>query len=180
MASNLLKNLKKQKVFDKSETDKRVLQEALQGLLETNYFSIFQKHNNFIFMDWNGIPSDPNEVYCDNEIIYLRPNTGRSITILIIPNRVGYFNRSLTVRICPAMTTVNSESSEEEQHKTLIKSEYLCSKLWFEYNCSTPEIDWYNIVNLTERIIYAGEEYNFNMLFTNISPLEASCTLMSL
>lgn len=171
MASNLLKNLKKQKVFDKSETDKRVIQEALQGLLETNYFSIFQKHNNFIFMDWNGIPSDPNEVYCDNEIIYLRPNTGRSITILVIPNRVGYFNRSLTVRICPAMAPANSESSEDQQHRTLIKSDYLCSKLWFEYNCCTPEIDWYNIVNLTERTIYAGEEYNFNMLFTNISPV---------
>ncbi|XP_034101229.1 uncharacterized protein LOC117565950 isoform X2 [Drosophila albomicans] len=168
MASRLLKDLKKQKVFDKSETDKRVIQEALQNLLETNYFSIFQKHNNFIFMDWNGIPSDPNEVYCDNEIIYLRPNTGRSITILIIPNRVGYFHRSLTVRICPTMPPGDSESSEDHQ-KTLIKSEYLCSKLWFEYNCSTPEIEWYNIVNLTELTIYAGEEYNFNMLFSNVS-----------
>ncbi|KAH8361013.1 hypothetical protein KR093_010871, partial [Drosophila rubida] len=168
MASRLLKDLKQQKVFDKSETDKRVIQEALQGLLETNYFSIFQKHNNFIFMDWNGIPSDPNEVYCDNEIIYLRPNTGRSITILIIPNRVGYFHRSLTVRICPTMPAGETETSEEHQ-KTLIKSEYLCSKLWFEYNCATPEIEWYNIVNLTELTVYAGEEYNFNMLFSNVS-----------
>ncbi|KAH8266486.1 hypothetical protein KR044_004226, partial [Drosophila immigrans] len=168
MASRLLKDLKKQKVFDKSETDKRVIQEALHGLLESNYFSIFQKHNNFIFMDWNSIPSDPNEVYCDNEIIYLRPNTGRSITIMIIPNRVGYFHRSLTVRICPTMPPGDTESSEDHP-KTLIKSEYLCSKLWYEYNCATPEIEWYNIVNLTEMIIYAGEEYNFNMLFSNVS-----------
>ncbi|EDW13046.2 uncharacterized protein Dmoj_GI18006 [Drosophila mojavensis] len=169
MASQLLKNLKKQKIFDKSETDKRVIQEALTSLLNTNYFNIMKTHNNFIFLDWNAIPSYPAEVYCDNEIIYLRPNTGRSITILIVPNRVGYFHRSLTVRICPAIPLASSESSDDQQMKMLIKSEFLCSKLWFEYTCSTPDIIWESFVDLTDRIMYAGEEYNFEMEFENAS-----------
>ncbi|XP_030565461.1 uncharacterized protein LOC115765868 isoform X2 [Drosophila novamexicana] len=169
LATHLLKTLKRQKIFDKSETDKRVIHEALSSLLETNYFSIMKKHNSFIFLDWNAIPSDPNEVYCDNEIIYLRPNTGRSITILVIPNRVGYFHRSLSVRICPATPMDTSESTDEQQLKTLIRSEFLCSKLWFEYNCCTPDITWENCVDLTGRIIYAGEEYSFDMEFWNTS-----------
>ncbi|XP_068141752.1 uncharacterized protein [Drosophila tropicalis] len=170
MAAHLLTNLKKQKIFDKSETDKRVIQEALQSLLNTKYFSVFTKHNNFIFMDWNAIPSDPQEVYCDNEIIYLRPNTGRSITILIIPNKVGYFHRSLTVRICPALPSNSPDSSEDHLNdRILIKSDFLCSKLWFEYNCCVPEIEWDNLVDLTRRVIYAGESYDFDMKFLNLS-----------
>ncbi|XP_030384254.1 uncharacterized protein LOC115631593 [Scaptodrosophila lebanonensis] len=168
LAGQLLSNLKKQKIFEKSETDKRVIQEALQGLLNAKYFSQFTKHNNFIFMDWNSIPSDPQEVYCDNEIIYLRPNTGRSITILIIPNKVGYFHRSLTVRICPAVSK-SDDNSSEELSKMFIKSEFLCSKLWFEYNCCTPDIEWVNSVDLRNQIIYAGEDYDFDMTFTNTS-----------
>ncbi|ALC39538.1 CG15824 [Drosophila busckii] len=168
LASHLLKNLKKQKIFDKSETDKRVIQETLREMLNTKYFNIFSKHNNFIFMDWNALPSDPREIYCDNEVIYLRPNTGRSITILIVPNRVGYFHRSLTVRICPAVP-LPSESSEDQQHNTLIESKYLCSKLWYEFNCCIPDIEWINFVDLTERVIYAGEEYYFDMVFSNPS-----------
>ncbi|KAH8409413.1 hypothetical protein KR222_002720, partial [Zaprionus bogoriensis] len=169
MATQLLKALKKQKIFDKSETDKRVIQEAMLGLMHLSYFSDFTKHNNFIFMDWNAIPSDPKEIYCDDEIIYLRPNTGRSITILIIPNRTGYYHRSLTVRICPAMPMPGSESSDNGQLKSLIKSEFMCSKLWFEYYCCTPEIDWQNCVDLTYRITYAGEEYTFDIPFSNLS-----------
>ncbi|XP_033235264.1 uncharacterized protein [Drosophila pseudoobscura] len=169
LASHLLTNLKKQKIFDKTETDKRVIQEALHGLINTKYFSIFTKHNNFIFMDWNAIPSDPREVYCDNEIIYLRPNTGRTITILLIPNQVGYFHRALNVRICPSVLS-NSGSSEDHQSvKTLIKSDFLCSKLWFEYNCVTPEIEWTNMVDLSPRTVYAGEKYEFDMSFYNRS-----------
>ncbi|KAH8412221.1 hypothetical protein KR009_000536, partial [Drosophila setifemur] len=170
MASHLLTHLKKQKIFDKSETDRRVIQEALVGMLNTKYFSVFSKHNNYIFMDWNAIPSDPREVYCDNEIIYLRPNTGRSITILLIPNKVGYYHRSLSVRICPALQPQGPESSEDHPvTRTLIKSEFLCSKLWFEYNCVAPEIIWSNMVDLTQRTIYAGEEYEFDMHFSNRS-----------
>ncbi|SPP79109.1 uncharacterized protein LOC117582439 [Drosophila guanche] len=169
LATHMLTNLKRQKIFDKTETDKRVIQEALHGLLSTKYFSIFTKHNNFIFMDWNALPSDPREVYCDNEIIYLRPNTGRTITILLIPNQVGYFHRSLTVRICPSVLS-NSGSSENLQSvKTLIKSDFLCSKLWFEYNCVTPEIEWSHLVDLSSWIVYAGEEYEFDMSFYNRS-----------
>ncbi|XP_064539581.1 uncharacterized protein LOC135429246 isoform X1 [Drosophila montana] len=171
MAAHLLKNLKKQKIFDKSETDKRVIQEALSSLLNTNYFNIMKQHDNFTFLDWNAIPTDPNEVYCDNEIIYLRPNTGRSITILIVPNRVGYFHRSLSVRICPATPIATTESTEDHHLKTLIKSEFLCSKVWFEYNCCTPEITWENCVDLTDRVIYAGEEYAFDMIFWNTSKI---------
>lgn len=169
MATQLLTTLKQQKIFDKTETDKRVIHEALAALLNINYFNIFNKHNNFIFMDWHAIPSDPKEIYCDNEIIYLRPNTGRSITILIIPNKLGYFRRSLTVRICPALPQTCSDSSDDQHFKSLIKSEYMCSKLWFEYNCIAPEIDWQNYIDLTDRTIYAGEEYNFDMEFVNIS-----------
>lgn len=174
MAAQLLTHLKKQKIFDKSETDRRVIQEALMGLMNTKYFSVFTKHNNYIFMDWNAIPSDPREIYCDNEIIYLRPNTGRSITILLIPNKVGYHHRSLSVRICPALPpSGNADSSEEHPvEKTLVKTEFLCSKLWFEYNCFTPEILWNNMVDLSSRTIYAGEDYDFDILFP-IVPLSA-------
>ncbi|XP_050741156.1 uncharacterized protein LOC108029238 isoform X2 [Drosophila biarmipes] len=173
MAAHLLTNLKKQKIFDKSETDRRVIQEALMGLLTTKYFSVFTKHNNYIFMDWNALPSDPREVFCDNEIIYLRPNTGRSITILLIPNKVGYFHRSLSVRICPAVATSGDSSDDHPIMKTLIKSEFLCSKLWFEYNCVVPEILWSNLVDLSHRTIYAGEDYNFEMTFSNRSIIGA-------
>ncbi|KAH8271115.1 hypothetical protein KR018_012407, partial [Drosophila ironensis] len=171
MASHLLAHLKKQKIFDKSETDKRVIQEALVGLINTKYFSGFVKHNDYIFMDWNAIPSDPREVYCDNEIIYLRPNTGRSISIVLIPNKVGYHHRSLSVRICPSMPPMG-EDDEDPDHpivKSLIRSEFLCSKLWFEYHCVAPEIEWNNMVDLSHRTIYAGEDYSFNMTFTNRS-----------
>ncbi|XP_017132038.1 uncharacterized protein LOC108149140 isoform X1 [Drosophila elegans] len=170
MAAHLLTNLKKQKIFDKSETDRRVIQEALMGLLNTKYFSVFTKHNNYIFMDWNALPSDPREVFCDNEIIYLRPNTGRSITILLVPNKAGYFHRSLSVRICPSVATPSVDSSDDHPiMKTLIKSEFLCSKLWFEYNCVVPEIVWSNMVDLSHRTIYAGEDYDFEMKFSNPS-----------
>lgn len=171
IAAHLLQTLKKQKIFDKTETDKRVIHEALASLLNINYFNIFNKHNHFIFMDWHAIPSDPKEIYCDNEIIYLRPNTGRSITILLIPNKLGYYRRSLTVRICPALPQVCTESSDDQQFKSLIKSELMCSKLWFEYNCCAPDIEWDNYVDLTDRIIYAGEEYGFQMVFTNMSSI---------
>ncbi|KAH8244579.1 hypothetical protein KR038_007057, partial [Drosophila bunnanda] len=174
MAAQLLSNLKKKKIFDKSESDRRIIQEALMGLLHTKYFSVFTKHSNFVFMDWNGLPSDPREVYCDNEIIYLRPNTGRTITILVVPNRPGYYHRSLSVRICPALPSSNPESSDDQPTmRTLIKSEFLCSKLWFEYNCVVPDIDWYHIVDLSDRVIYAGEEYDFNMEFKNRSIIGA-------
>ncbi|KAH8278034.1 hypothetical protein KR026_003841, partial [Drosophila bipectinata] len=171
MAAQLLTHLKKQKIFDKSETDRRVIQEALMGLMNTKYFSVFTKHNNYIFMDWNAIPSDPREIYCDNEIIYLRPNTGRSITILLIPNKVGYHHRSLSVRICPALPPQgNAESSDDHPVvKALVKSEFLCSKLWFEYNCIAPDIQWNNLVDLSSRTIYAGEDYAFDMNFSNRS-----------
>ncbi|KAH8323278.1 hypothetical protein KR067_004291, partial [Drosophila pandora] len=171
MAAQLLTHLKKQKIFDKSETDRRVIQEALLGLMNTKYFSVFTKHNNYIFMDWNAIPSDPREIYCDNEIIYLRPNTGRSITILLIPNKVGYHHRSLSVRICPALPPPGNVDSSEDYpvEKTLVKTEFLCSKLWFEYNCFSPEILWNNTVDLSSRTIYAGEDYAFDILFTNRS-----------
>ncbi|XP_041631898.1 uncharacterized protein [Drosophila kikkawai] len=170
MAAQLLSNLKKKKIFDKSESDRRIIQEALIGLLHTKYFSVFTKHNNFVFMDWNALPSDPQEVYCDNEIIYLRPNTGRTITILVVPNRPGYYHRSLSVRICPALPSCSPESSDDQPiMKTLIKSEFLCSKLWFEYNCVVPDIEWSNIIDLSEYTVYAGEEYEFNMEFKNRS-----------
>ncbi|EDW03468.1 GH10488 [Drosophila grimshawi] len=169
MTNYLLQNLKTQKIFDKSETEKRVIQEALRSLLNMQYFSIMKKHDNFIFLDWNAVPSDPKEIYCDTEIINLRPNTGRSISILIIPNRVGYYHRSLTVRVCPVIPQGSSECSEASETKTLIESHFLCSKLWYEYNCCTPEIDWINYVDLTDRITFAGEEYEFEMGFDNKS-----------
>ncbi|EDV57289.2 uncharacterized protein LOC6541119 [Drosophila erecta] len=170
MAAHLLTSLKKQKIFEKSETDRRVIQEALVGLLSSKYFSVFTKHNNYIFMDWNGLPSDPREVHCDNEIIYLRPNTGRSITILLVPNKAGYFHRSLSVRICPVVASPSLESSDDHPiMKTMIKSEFLCSKLWFEYNCVVPDIAWSNMVDLSSRTIYAGEDYDFEMTFANRS-----------
>ncbi|XP_043647447.1 uncharacterized protein LOC122615916 [Drosophila teissieri] len=174
MAAHLLTSLKKQKIFEKSETDRRVIQEALVGLLNSKYFSVFTKHNNYIFMDWNAVPSDPREVYCDNEIIYLRPNTGRSITILLVPNKVGYFHRSLSVRICPVVANPSMDSSEDHPiMKTMIKSEFLCSKLWFEYNCVVPDIVWSNMVDLSSRTIYAGEDYDFEMTFANRSIIGA-------
>ncbi|KAH8357028.1 hypothetical protein KR200_002314, partial [Drosophila serrata] len=174
MAAQLLTSLKKKKIFDKSESDRRIIQEALLGLLHTKYFSVFTKHSNFVFMDWNALPSDPREVYCDNEIIYLRPNTGRTITILVVPNRPGYYHRSLSVRICPALPSSNTDSSDDlPAMRTLIKSEFLCSKLWFEYNCVVPDIEWYQIVDLMDRTIYAGEEYEFDMEFKNRSIIGA-------
>jgi len=174
MAAHLLTSLKKQKIFEKSETDRRVIQEALMGLLNSKYFSVFTKHNNYIFMDWNAVPSDPREVFCDNEIIYLRPNTGRSITILLVPNKVGYFHRSLSVRICPVVASPSLESSDDHPiMKAMIKSEFLCSKLWFEYNCVVPDIVWSNMVDLSSRIIYAGEDYDFEMNFANRSTIGA-------
>ncbi|KAH8237861.1 hypothetical protein KR032_004475, partial [Drosophila birchii] len=174
MAAQLLTSLKKKKIFDKSESDRRIIQEALLGLLRTKYFSVFTKHSNFVFMDWNALPSDPREIYCDNEIIYLRPNTGRTITILVVPNRPGYYHRSLSVRICPAVPPYTADSSDDKPTmRTLIKSEFLCSKLWFEYNCVVPDIEWYHMVDLSDRTIYAGEEYEFDMEFRNRSIIGA-------
>ncbi|KAH8282977.1 hypothetical protein KR054_011387, partial [Drosophila jambulina] len=174
MAAQLLTSLKKKKIFDKSESDRRIIQEALISLLHTKYFSIFTKHSHFVFMDWNALPSDPREVYCDNEIIYLRPNTGRTLTILVVPNRPGYYHRSLSVRICPALPSCSAESSDDQPAmRNLIKSEFLCSRLWFEYNCVIPDIEWNHIIDLSDRTIYAGEEYTFDMEFRNRSIIGA-------
>ncbi|KNC22402.1 hypothetical protein FF38_04659, partial [Lucilia cuprina] len=166
MSHKFVSNVKNINIFDKPELEKRVLEEALNALLKTPYFSAIEKYKNYTQMDWNTLATDPQEIYCNNEIIRLKPNTGKVIAIIVIPNIVGYQHKYIELRVCPLMQpSTNNALNNSSQ---IVETEHMISKLWLEYNCSVPEIKWNNEVILQDKI-YAGEFYDFQMLFENTS-----------
>lgn len=169
MASGFLNSLKKIKIFDKSDVEKKVVEEALTSLLEIPYFYEMDKYKNYCNMDWNALTSDPKEIYVNNEIIHLNPNTGKTITVVTIPNVVGRQHKYIELRVCPTIPATIGEDEDPEQYQ-IVDSHHLISKLWVDYNCSVPEIVWDNVIDMQDPL-YAGELYEFEMIFENRSKI---------
>ncbi|XP_073825858.1 uncharacterized protein isoform X2 [Musca autumnalis] len=178
MAFNLLYHLKKIKIFDKPEMEKKVVEEALAALLQNSYFYDMDKYKNYCNMDWNALSSDPKEIYCNNEIIYLNPNTGKVISVVVIPNIIGHHHKFIEFRVCPILPppthSVDADyddlESADSKLQQIVRSNNLISKLWIEYNCSVPEIIWDNVIDMQDPL-YAGELYQFEMIFENSSKI---------
>uniref|UniRef100_A0A1I8MUJ3 Uncharacterized protein n=1 Tax=Musca domestica TaxID=7370 RepID=A0A1I8MUJ3_MUSDO len=177
IASNLIYHLKKLKIFDKPDMEQKVIEEALSALLQTSYFYDMDKYKNYCNMDWNSLSSDPKEIYCNNEIIYLNPNTGKVISVVVIPNVIGHQQKYIELRVCPILPPSsnpdddnNVADSIESNLQQIVRSNNLLSKLWVEYNCSVPEIVWDNVINMQDPL-YAGELYEFEMIFENCSKI---------
>lgn len=159
--------LKTIKIFDKPELEKKVIEEALNALFKTPYFFDMDKYKNYTLMDWNSLATDPKEIYCNTEIIRLKPNTGKAISIVVIPNVVGYHHKYIELRVCPLTQSV-ADCKESCDLRQIVETDFMISKLWIEYNCSIPEIIWDNVIIMQDQL-YAGEFYDFEMLFQNIS-----------
>lgn len=168
MAPNLLHYLKKIKIFDKPDMEKKVVEEVLDNFLKTPYFHEMDKHKNYCSMDWNSLPTDPREIYCNNEIIFLNPNTGKAITVVVIPNTIGRKQKYIEFRVCPILPPPTED--EHPQLRQLVDSAHLKSKLWIEYNCSVPDVMWDNVIDMQDAL-YCGELYDFEMIFENCSKI---------
>ncbi|XP_061398688.1 uncharacterized protein LOC133334406 [Musca vetustissima] len=172
MATSLLHHLKKIKIFDKPEMEKKVIDETISALLQTSYFHDMDKYKNYCNMDWNSLPSDPKEIYCNNEIIFLHPNTGKVLSVMIIPNVIGDHQKFLEFRVCPILPSpeADDDSDDDSKLQQIVRSSNLLSRLWIEYNCEVPEIRWGNVIDM-KGPHYAGELYEFEMVFENCSKI---------
>lgn len=170
MSYDLITKLKNTKLFDKTELEKKIIEEALNTLLKTPYFGEMDKYKNYTQMDWNSLPTDPREIYCNHEIIRLKPNTGKAITIMVIPNVIGFHNKYIELRVCPLALQEQEELGlcNNQNKGDIVKTQHMVTKLWIEYNCAVPEVIWDNVVIMQEPL-YAGEYYDFKMLFENNS-----------
>ncbi|XP_065356796.1 uncharacterized protein LOC135951140 [Calliphora vicina] len=166
MAHNFVSYLKTIKIFDKPELEKQIVEEALNVLLKTPYFYDMDKYKNYTQMDWNSLPTDPKEIYCNTEIIRLKPNTGKVISIVVIPNAIGYHHKYVELRVCPLMPATSGNRNTNSVK--IVETDHMISKLWIEYNCAIPEIIWDNVVIMQDKL-YAGEFYDFQMSFENNS-----------
>lgn len=162
-AKKVVHAIRAKKFYEKSEVNKRVLNEAVQALLSKKYFKPLDAFKNYTYMDWNAIPSDPKELYCNNEIIHLSPNKGATITILVIPNITGYYNKYLQMRICPLAECIY----DEFELPTLVDSELMTSKFWIEYTCKAPEINFEEQIWILDKKVHVGEQVAFDMVFRN-------------
>ncbi|KAM7351072.1 uncharacterized protein ACRADG_004056 [Cochliomyia hominivorax] len=165
---DLVALLKSLKIFDKTELEKKIIEEALNALLKTPYFSDMDKNKNYTQMDWNSLATDPKEIYCNAEIIRLKPNTGKAIAIMVIPNVIGFQNKCVELRVCPLAIPQLNPIYKKSNKAKIVPTSYMTSKLWIEYNCAVPEVIWDNVVIMQDKL-YAGEYYDFEMTFENNS-----------
>ncbi|XP_036329834.1 uncharacterized protein LOC118741975 [Rhagoletis pomonella] len=170
-AFTIVNKIKEKKYLENREAEECVVSEALQLLLHTNYFNSLKQFSNYGQMDWNIVPFNPKEIYCDKEIIYLQPNAGKSISVLLIPNRVGLFNRSLNVRICPITEEEhdvdNTDARWDLRGTFFINSKMFTTKIWLEYNCRLPEITFTQDISYEMESIYVGQGVELIMSFKN-------------
>ena len=166
---DLISHLKTQRIFDKHEIEKHVLEAALSELLETPYFFGMDEYKNYLQMDWNALATDPKEIYCNsNEILYLKPNAVRAVSIVVVPNVIGFHRKYIELRVCPVMP--KCMDAEEESLKQIVESDKMTAKLWVKYSCEVPEIIWDNLVIMQDEL-FAGQYYDFEMIFHNVSAI---------
>ncbi|XP_053960537.1 uncharacterized protein LOC128864803 [Anastrepha ludens] len=172
-AFTIVNKIKEERYLEQREPEECVVSEALELMLNTNYFSTLKQFSNYAQMDWNIIPFNPKEIYCNKEIIYLQPNAGKSVSVLLIPNRVGLFDRPLKIRICPIDEEDQdigvADASWDYREKVFIHSKMFTSKIWLKYSCRLPEIHFTQDISYEKETIYVGEEYKFGMVFKNVS-----------
>uniref|UniRef100_A0A1A9W0K3 Uncharacterized protein n=1 Tax=Glossina brevipalpis TaxID=37001 RepID=A0A1A9W0K3_9MUSC len=163
-APDFVKKMRSSKVFQKTDAEKFILDEVLNTLLAMPYFQGMDKNKNYMHMDWNALANDPREIYVSEEILYLNSNTGKAMSVVIIPNIVGFRQRFISVRVCPEPLPVLDD--EPENLHRYVDSTYMEARIPIEYTCAVPEITWDNIINMEERL-YIGEFYDFVMTFEN-------------
>ncbi|KAL9924984.1 uncharacterized protein ACN2A1_010385 [Glossina fuscipes fuscipes] len=163
-APDFVKKMRGGKIFQKADAEKFILDEVLNVLLAMPYFQGMDKNKNYVHMDWNAVANDPREIYVSEEILYLSPNTGKAMSVVIIPNIVGFRQRFISVRVCPEPLPV-LDDDPEDSHR-YVDSSYMEARIPIEYTCAVPEITWDNIINMEERL-YVGEFYDFAMTFEN-------------
>ncbi|XP_067624734.1 uncharacterized protein [Eurosta solidaginis] len=172
-AFNIVKRIKDNRYLEHKEVEDCIVSEALEMLLNTDYFSSLKRFSNYAQMDWNVLPFNPKEVYCDKEIIYLQPNAGKSVTVILIPNRVGECNRALYVRICPindeGVDIGNADAGWDLRNKFYVNSKMMTTKIWMEYVCRLPDISFTQETSYENDNIYVGQEVKFAMLFRNLN-----------
>lgn len=115
-------------------------------------------------MDWNALSNDPKEIYVLNKPEVLLPNSGKVISIVLIPNVLGSHQRYLTVRVSPQV--MGMTYNEDPNLRRVVDSKPMISRIPIEYECAVPEIIWDNVVEM-EKDVYIGEIYEFNMFFDN-------------
>lgn len=150
--------------------------EALKSLLQnTPYFKTMDEHKNYTEMDWNLLATDPRELYANQEIIHLLPNTGKAIFIMVIPNIIGAHHKFVTFRTCPLVSVQgnneasNMTSGDPTEWLQIVESkDVMTSKLFIEYTCAVPEILWDDDITM-EQQLYAGETYDLVLQFENMS-----------
>uniref|UniRef100_A0A1A9VXN7 Uncharacterized protein n=1 Tax=Glossina austeni TaxID=7395 RepID=A0A1A9VXN7_GLOAU len=163
-APDFVKKMRGGKILQKPDAEKFILDEVLNVLLGMPYFQGMDKNKNYVHMDWNALANDPREIYVSEEIIYLAPNTGKAMSVVIIPNVVGFRQRFISMRVCPE--PLPALDDEPEDSHRYVDSSYMEARIPIEYTCAVPEITWDNIINMEERL-YVGEFYDFAMAFEN-------------
>ncbi|XP_011188801.1 uncharacterized protein LOC105216146 [Zeugodacus cucurbitae] len=170
-AFTIIRQLREARHLENKEVEECVVSATLDVLLKTNYFNSLKQFANYAQMDWNIIPFNPKEIYCDKEIIYLQPNAGKTVTVLLIPNRVGLFNRALNVRICPIteeeMNMKNVDLSWDLRDSFFVSSKMFTTKLWMEYACHLPIINFTQEISYESETTYIDDEVQCAMLFKN-------------
>lgn len=170
-AFTIVRKLREARHLEHKEVEECVVSETLDVLLKTNYFNSLKQFANYAQMDWNIIPFNPREIYCDKEIIYLQPNAGKTVTILLIPNRVGLFNRALNVRICPIteeeMNIRMADFPWDLRDSFFVSSKMFTSKIWMEYACHLPIINFTQEISYVSEETYIDDEVQCAMLFKN-------------
>lgn len=164
MAHGFWETITHQRTFHKQETDKAILDEALTCLLKTSYFQGIDKYKNYMQMDWNALSNDPKEVYVLNKPDVLIPNSGKVVSIVLIPNVLGLHHRNLIVRVCPQVMGMTFD--EDPNLRRVVDSKPMISYIPIEYDCAVPEIIWDNIIEI-EKEVFIGEMYEFDMFFDN-------------
>uniref|UniRef100_A0A0K8TXD1 Hydrocephalus-inducing n=1 Tax=Bactrocera latifrons TaxID=174628 RepID=A0A0K8TXD1_BACLA len=170
-AFTIIRKLRETRHLEQKEVEECVVSATLDVLLKTNYFNSLKQFANYAQMDWNIIPFNPKEIYCDKEIIYLQPNAGKTVTVLLIPNRVGLFNRALNVRICPIteeeLNKKKTDFSWDLRDRFFVSSKMFTTKIWMEYACHLPIINFTQEINYESEETYIDDEVQCAMLFKN-------------
>ncbi|CAD7000193.1 unnamed protein product [Ceratitis capitata] len=175
MAFTIVRKLRETRHLEQKEAEEYVVNDTLEVLLNTNYFGSLTQFANYAQMDWNIIPFNPKEIYCDREIIYLQPNGSKTVTVLLIPNRVGQFSRSLNVRICPItepnLASKTTDADWDVREKFFVHSKMFTAKIWMEYACRLPVINFTQVINYETAITYIDDTISCAMLFKNSSSI---------
>ncbi|XP_037957607.1 uncharacterized protein LOC119687388 isoform X2 [Teleopsis dalmanni] len=146
-----------------------IVKETLDALLSTQYFENIVEFQNYRYMDWNAIPSDPREVYCNKEPIHLQPAEGKYISLVMIPNIRGKRHTIIDIQICPGTRCEGRCTNCEYFY---VDTSLMTFNYRINFNCSVPEIVWETDICIQNHVVYCDEPYKLQMKFTNVSNVD--------